>query len=196
MATTRLPHAIAAGLVAVALVGCTGYIKRDEFDATVAELRATDRDLQRQITGLSEAMERRLADHDARISRMAGRLSVDMTAHFAFDDASIREQDRPVLDEFAAVIREHHPGAVITVEGFTDAAGSAEYNRRLGLRRAEAVRDYLVNQGGLGEASIRAVSYGQDANRQVRPGAWGEDGLANRRVALVVDYVESPRTRS
>ena len=192
--STRLPIRLAAGLAAVALVGCSNYIKRDEFDATVADLRATDQDLQRQISALSEDMNRRLSEHDVRITQLQGRVRVDTSAHFEFDDATLRDRDKPVLDEFAAVIRDHHPAAVITVEGFTDSAGSAAYNRRLGQRRADAVRDYLVGQAGMNAAQVRAVSYGQDENRQVRPGAWGAEGLPNRRVTLVVDYVESDRT--
>ena len=78
----------------------------------------------------------------------------------------------------------------MTVEGFTDQAGSAEYNRLLGQRRAEAVRHYLVTTGGLQATNVRAVSYGEAVNRQVAPGATGPGaaGMENRRVALVVDY--------
>jgi len=58
----------------------------------------------------------------------------------------------------------------------------------LGQRRAEAVRDYLVQTGGLPAGQVRAVSYGEDRNRQARTGATGEAGRDNRRVSLVIDY--------
>lgn len=194
--STRLPIKLALGLAAVSLVGCGSFIKRDEFEATLSHLRSTDQDLQRQINALSESMDQRLSEFDARITQTPGRIRVDTSTHFGFDDATLRDQDRPVLDEFAAVMRDHDSGALITVEGFTDSAGSAAYNQRLGQRRADAVREYLVAQAGMNAAQVRAVSYGKDENRQVRPGAWGEDGLANRRVALVVDYIENDRTTS
>lgn len=184
-----------AGAVALSLAGCAGYVKRDEFDSVVAELRAADQSQQQRLDALQRDMEQRFSQHDARITQLQGRLRVDTTAHFAFDDATIREQDKPVLDDFARVIREHHPDVVVTVEGFTDPAGSAAYNRRLGQRRADAVRDYLVGSGGLSGDKVRAVSYGQDQNRQIHPGAWGEDGLANRRVALVIDYADAVAAR-
>jgi peptidoglycan-associated lipoprotein len=170
----------------VALSGCSNYIKRDEFDSTIADLRATDQRLQSQLDTLSQK-------HDALVTQLAGRTRVETGAHFATGDATLSEQDKPLLDDFARVIRESHSDAVITVEGFADPAGSTAFNRRLGQRRAEAIRDYLVG-AGLSAGQVRAVSYGEDKNRLVRPGATGEAGRDNRRVSLVVDYAGAPRT--
>lgn len=173
-----------AGLVvalsAVTLAGCSSYIKRDEFDSTIADLRATDQKLQSQIDSLSQK-------HDALVTQLAGRVRVETGAHFATGDATLSDQDKPLLGDFARVVKESHSDALITVEGFTDPAGSAATNRRLGLQRAQSVRDYLVSSG-LGAEQVRAVSYGEDQNRQVRAGAVGEEGRDNRRVSLVVDF--------
>jgi peptidoglycan-associated lipoprotein len=59
----------------------------------------------------------------------------------------------------------------------------------LGQQRANAVREYLIQPGGLNADNLRAVSYGEATNRQVVRGAWGDEGLANRRVTLVIEYV-------
>lgn len=189
---TRMPilRPLVAALVIVGMAGCAGYVKRDEFDAAIAELRATDQQHQQRLDQLQALMEQRFGQYDARISQLEGRLRVETTAHFAVDDATLRDADKPMLDDFARVIREHHPGVVVTVEGFTDPSGSAAYNKRLGQRRADAVRDYLIAQG-LPDAQVRAVSYGEDRNRQIRAGATGEAGLANRRVALVIDFADT-----
>ena len=87
------------------------------------------------------------------------------------------------------MIRDHHPGTLITVEGFADPLGSVAYNKKLGQERADAVRDYLVQTGGLPADKVRAVSYGEAKNRQVAPGATGDAGAQNRRVALVIEDV-------
>src|SRR3546814_2157729 len=100
----------------------------------------------------------------------------DWSSDVCSSDLTLREQDKPFLNEFASVIREHHPNVLVTVEGFADPAGSAAYNKRLGQRRAEAVREQLVQAGGLSADKVRAVSYGEDANRQVVAGAWGPEG--------------------
>ncbi|KAA2285271.1 OmpA family protein [Arenimonas fontis] len=193
---TRMPilRHLATAAVIVGLAGCAGYVKRDEFDAAIAELRSADQQQQQRLDRLQAMMEERFGRYDARIAQLEGRLHVETTAHFAVDDATLRDADKPMLDDFARVIREHHPGVVVTVEGFADPSGPAAYNKRLGQRRAEAVRDYLVGQG-LSAGQVRAVSYGEDRNRQIRVGATGEAGLANRRVALVIDFVEAVAAR-
>ncbi|MCZ6710026.1 MAG: OmpA family protein [Gammaproteobacteria bacterium] len=190
----RLPVAVL--VVAVVLAGCTQYIKRDEFDSTVSDLRSSDENLQGQLNDMTDLfseltgqLNRKFEGYDAEIAAVQGRLRVEMSAHFAYDNAELREEDKPALDQFTEVIRQHHSNVIITVEGFADPAGNAEYNKRLGLQRANAVRDYLVNIGGLNPDKVRAVSYGEDTERLIRPGAWGADGVANRRVALVIDYV-------
>ena len=173
--------ALTVALATILLSGCTSYVKHAEYDAAIADLRATDARMQEQIDGLSQK-------YDTVVTQLAGRVRVDAMAHFTTNAAILAEEDKPMLDDFARVIRENHSDSVITVEGFTDPAGSAAYNHALGMRRAEAVRDYLVGTGGLSAAQVRAVSYGEDSNRQVRSGAVGDEGTENRRVSLVIDY--------
>jgi len=192
----RLPVvAVTAG--ALLLGGCMDqYVKRDEFDSTVSDLRATDAQLaddlagfRSQFTEMTGDLHDKSSNYDATIANLQGRWRVEMSAHCGYDDNALREADKPALDEFSQVVRQYDPNVVVTVEGFTDSAGDAEYNRQLGLRRAEAVRSYLVDAGGLHPERVRAVSYGEDQRRQLVPGEWGDDGAANRRVSLVVDYL-------
>jgi len=180
-------------LLGVALGGCSQYVKKTDYDAAISELRANDQKQQQQIDALTQDMQQRFAKYDAQITAMQGRINVDTAAHFAFGDATLRDQDKPLLDDFAKVIGQHRSDAVITVEGFTDPAGSAAYNKRLGMQRAQAVRDYLVNTGGLNADHVRAVSYGEAGNRQVEKGQVRDAGASNRRVTLVVDFAGSPQ---
>jgi len=176
--------------------GCSSYVKRDEFDSTVDGLRTEDSELAAQLDGMryrfdemTDQLSRKFQGYDARIAEFQGRLRVEMTAHFGYDDVVLQAEDMAALDEFTEVISEYHPNVLITVEGFTDPAGSAEYNQWLGLERAKAVRNYLVKTGGLNEDTVRAVSYGEDPSRLIDADAWGDEGAANRRVALVIDYI-------
>lgn len=179
---------LAVGMTAaVALAGCSNYVKRADFDSTIAELKNTDQNLQQQITSLSQEMQQKFAQYDTQITQLQGRVRVDTVAHFDFNQSTLKDQDKPMLDDFAKVVSEHHPGLLVTVEGFADPAGSASYNKRLGQQRADAVREYLVSTG-LSADSVRAVSYGESSNRLVKPGASGDSGADNRRVSLVVDF--------
>ncbi|MFT4046747.1 MAG: OmpA family protein [Solimonas sp.] len=179
---------LAAGMTVVALAGCHHYVKQEDYDATIAELRANDAALRNDLNSLKSELDSRFSAYDAKISQLQGRVRVDLAAHFDSAQSALRDQDKPALDEFASVIKEHHPDVLVTVEGFTDPAGGVAYNQKLGQKRAEAVRDYLVQNGGLDAGKVRAVSYGKAKNRQVVPGATGADGEANRRVALVIDH--------
>jgi peptidoglycan-associated lipoprotein len=191
-------------LVLVGLTGC-GYAKRRDvdrqFDRLRADMQAADENLDGRVTqldgrvnaveGRTAALERELQtlrnDFDTKITELEGKLAFNVPVNFEFDRAEVRPSDRAVLRRFANVVRDHYPNAIITVEGFTDRAGSTEYNRRLGMRRAEAVKAYLVSEGLNGDR-IRAVSYGKDENRLINRAYGPGAGMENRRVSLVIDY--------
>lgn len=180
---------VALGLAALSLAGCHNYVKRDEFNSTVAELRGnieTARAENReQIAALGRDLEGKLKNQEVAINDLQDKLILNMTAHFDFDKADLRAKDEKALDDVASVVNKR-PDMKVTVEGYADPAGSAAYNKQLGQRRAEAVRDHLV-ASGLPADKVTAVSYGDDKDKQLAPGAWGERGQANRRVALVIE---------
>ena len=202
--------AAVAGVVGltVSLAGCAGYVKKADFNNEVAKLREEMQTGDRQVAGRVDSTNQAVADHQRRldaleqelqafrkeyqvsIEKVKGMLKFDVPVHFGFDSSELRESDRPVLDRFASVVQEYYPGALVTVEGFADPAGSPAYNLRLGQRRANAVRDYLAGTGGLPADELKAVSYGEVRNRQVVPGAKGpgDAGVENRRVTLVIDH--------
>ena len=159
------------------------------------------------VVGLAAAIainaeqERRLANLEAGMAALdvrmleveelaVGAIRYNAPVHFAFDSYEMVDDESVIaLDRFAAVVSRFYTDALITIEGFADPAGDADYNKWLGQKRAETVMQYLV-EAGVDAGQLRAVSYGDAGNRQVEPGAWGENGMANRRVAFVVDYRE------
>lgn len=177
---------LATGILAMGLAGCSNYVKKQDFSAAIQQLQQKQQDQQSQIDALKQQMQAQFSKYDTQITAMQGRVSVDTVAHFAFNSADLNDQDKPALQNFAETINKYHPNVLITVEGFADPAGSHAYNRRLGMKRAEAVRDFLV-QSGVNADEVRAVSYGSDANRQVAKGATHDRGMDNRRVSLTVD---------
>lgn len=178
---------LTAGIMALGLAGCSQYVKKTDFTAAIQDLQQKQQDQQQQIDAIKQQMQSQFSKYDAQITSMQGRVSVDTVAHFAFNSADLSEQDKPALQDFAGTISKYHPDVLVTVEGFTDPAGSRGYNRKLGAERAKAVRDFLVSSG-LPEDKVRAVSYGEDSNRQVVKGASHDRGNDNRRASLTVDY--------
>jgi peptidoglycan-associated lipoprotein len=179
---------LAVGIAAIALGGCSNYVTKADFNAAVQKLQAKDQDLQSQINSLSQDMKQQLSKYDAKITAMQGRISIDTVAHFGFNESNLQDNDKAMLDDFAKVMNKYHGNALITVEGFADPAGSKAYNMKLGMKRADSVRNFLVSDAGMNPDKVRAVSYGEARNRQVEPGKTHEAGADNRRVTLVVDF--------
>lgn len=188
--TTYVVRAFAGAMI-VALCGCSDFVKKTDYDAAITELRGNDQKQQQEIDSIKQEMQQKFSQYDSQITAMQGRISVNTIAHFDTDQSTIRDDDKKQLDDFAKIIKDHHSNAVITAEGFADPSGSAAHNRRLATKRAEAVRDYLIQTGGLNAEQVRAVGYGEMKNRQVVKGAHGDEGQPNRRVTLVTDFTGS-----
>jgi peptidoglycan-associated lipoprotein len=138
------------------------------------------------VQALRTELQSMRTEFGAQITALQEGLRFAFPVNFAFDDANIRSEDMAALDRFMQVATTYYPNSLITVEGFTDPAGSVAYNRNLSERRANSVRDYLVSRGMSAE-QLRAVGYGK--TRLVNPGAWGDQpgAEANRRVVFVVE---------
>ncbi len=109
------------------------------------------------------------------------RLAAD-TVHFAFDSSVVNPSERPKLDDMAAYMREN-PGNVITIEGHCDERGTAEYNRSLGERRAQACREYLTGVGA-DAGKLQTISYGKE--KPADPGHGEEAWAKNRRAEFII----------
>lgn len=80
--------------------------------------------------------------------------------NFAFDSAVLSEDAKAVLRRQADWIKQF-PEVRFRVFGHTDLVGSAGYNQRLGLRRAQAAVRYLVSQGISRSRLEAVVSFGE-----------------------------------
>ena len=65
---------------------------------------------------------------------------------FAFDKATLTAEGRAALDDVAARLAVSQYD-VISIVGHADRIGPAKYNQKLSERRANAMRDYLVEKG-------------------------------------------------
>lgn len=102
-------------------------------------------------------------------------------ANFDFDKAVVRADDMAALDESAATLKQRSD-LKVEVAGHADSVGSEAYNMRLSLRRAEAVRDYLV---GKGIAADRLSVKGYGESQPVADNATEAGRFENRRVELL-----------
>jgi peptidoglycan-associated lipoprotein len=102
--------------------------------------------------------------------------------HFAFNSAVLTAYGKRVLSKDAEQLQQDAT-LKVQVQGFCDDRGSAQYNLRLGERRAEAVKTYLKTLGISGER-ITTVSFGkaQPLITQDNEKAWAQ----NRRASFVI----------
>jgi outer membrane protein OmpA-like peptidoglycan-associated protein len=104
------------------------------------------------------------------------------TVYFNFDRSDIEPSAEPIIQRAAGDAKN---GKVtrIAVTGYTDLAGTAQYNQRLSERRAESVRAELVK---LGVPSDEIVTTGRGKNDPIVPTADGVREPRNRRVEIVM----------
>jgi len=98
--------------------------------------------------------------------------------HFGYDSFQLDDAARAALDANAKLLRDN-PDLSVSVDGHCDERGTVEYNQALGQKRAEAVQQYLSDQG-IPSTRFRVISYGKE-----RPVDEGHDEAAwarNRRV--------------
>jgi OOP family OmpA-OmpF porin len=93
-------------------------------------------------------------------------VSITVAINFEFDeyivpDTVVNPDVLVQIDEYIDRLQGTPQDEYVTVVGHTDARGSDEYNMALGMRRAEAVRDYIIRQGYPAENVGPAESLGK-----------------------------------
>src|SRR5713101_5123881 len=81
-------------------------------------------------------------------------------AYFDYDKADIRPDARAALSKTADFLTSN-PRFKVVIEGHCDERGSTEYNLALGVRRANAVKEYIVSLG-VSAVRISTVSFGKE----------------------------------
>jgi len=113
-----------------------------------------------------------------------GRTTLDVK--FDFDKSVIKKGYFGDIDNLVSVMKQY-PETNVALEGHTCSIGSDAYNKRLSQRRADAVKQYMVEKGGIPANRLNAIGYGEE-----RPIASNdtEDGRRqNRRTEAVVEYL-------
>ncbi len=140
----------------------------DRDDIAAAE--ADDELLQQQLVAPPRRrIERKFSRQDFRSGRPSTRdsmpaIEVD-TINFGFNESFVREEEIPNLERIGEIIERivaANPEEVFLIEGHTDAVGSAAYNLGLSSKRADAVRDAMLQFFNIERTNIETVGYGEE----------------------------------
>ncbi|MCI0506259.1 MAG: OmpA family protein [Gammaproteobacteria bacterium] len=85
-------------------------------------------------------------------------VTLDTVFYFDFDDATVRPDVRQAIEAHVERLKTH--AKLIRIEGHADERGTDAYNKELGMRRADAIRDLLISMG-VSSSQIETVSFGE-----------------------------------
>ena len=167
--------------------------KTNEGQIGVVDGKAQAAQLAAQQAGQSaSAADARAGAVDAKadaIDRASKRLMYtvvlnDDEGNFEFGHTALPADAKARIDELVAKLKSDPQGAYFEIEGHTDATGPKDFNARLGLERAEAVKRYLYAQHQIPLHRINTISYG--AEKPVAPNTTKTGRAQNRRVVIKV----------
>ncbi|MDZ7829860.1 MAG: OmpA family protein [Halofilum sp. (in: g-proteobacteria)] len=145
---------------------------RSEQAVSAADAEREARELQRQIDVLkAESTER-------------GIVLTLGDVLFATNSTELHAGAGRNLDQLVDFLRQY-PERTAVIEGHTDSTGTADYNRRLSLQRADSVRNYLA---GRGIAGNRLATAGLGEDRPIADNSTANGRQQNRRVEIVITH--------
>ena len=103
-------------------------------------------------------------------------------AFFDFDKAVLKPEGKAKLDDLVSKVKDINLEVIIAV-GHTDSIGTDAYNQKLSVRRAEAVKAYLVSKG---IEKNRVYTEGKGKKQPVADNKTAEGRAKNRRVEIEV----------
>lgn len=100
-------------------------------------------------------------DSDGCPMKLTETVSMNVAVVFDLESAEIKDQYVGEVADLAKFM-DQYEDTVVTVEGHTDNTGSEAYNKNLSQRRAESVKNMLVNRFNISNDRVTAVGYGED----------------------------------
>jgi len=114
---------------------------------------------------------------------------IDQVIHFAAGKASLRETSKPILDDVISILKAVPSVILFWIEGHTDDREGKPDPTKLSLKRAQAVKDYMIQQG-IDPGRLEIFGYGKE--RPVATNSTDEGRAKNRRVEFNVREEKSP----
>ena len=102
--------------------------------------------------------------------------------NFAFNSYKIDKKYYPQIKVLADYLKKHTT-TTIEIQGYTDSIGSKEYNQKLSQKRANALKDILVNIYHISPDRIKTIGYGE--SHPVATNKTAKGRAKNRRIVVI-----------
>ncbi|BBO83185.1 hypothetical protein DSCO28_37510 [Desulfosarcina ovata subsp. sediminis] len=127
---------------------------------------------------------------EAEVYKQSGNLVIRLRGiKFPVGQATLTPENYTLLSKVQRAIQTFDQPKV-TIEGHTDSSGSTQTNHELSLKRAGAVKTYLVANNTLPENHIQAAGFGPD--RPLAPNTTSEGRAINRRIDVLISPTQAP----
>jgi outer membrane protein OmpA-like peptidoglycan-associated protein len=202
------------GVLALVLIATPGCVSSKMFksnvedtDSRVTAVENAVESTEKRIDDLKSETDRRIeatrqkADQAATVGNQAlskaesaekaaqGKLlwTVTLTddkVKFEFGKTELDSGAVSLLDDLAAKVKSYGKALYLEVEGHTDNVGDEHYNLALAHRRADAVRNYLNQNGGIPLHAMNTIAFGE--SKPIADNSSKEGRAQNRRVVVRV----------
>jgi outer membrane protein OmpA-like peptidoglycan-associated protein len=165
--------------------------KQAELERQRIELEKRSLELQQKELDLEKARQEFQTQQSSRSLSM--NLSGDVL--FDYDKTALKPEAEQALKKVSVVLSQF-PESNVTVEGYTDSKGTKSVNMQLSRERAQAVKDWLVKNGGVLAANISTKGFGEEYPIAPNKNTDGSDNplgrALNRRVSIIVEKPPTP----
>jgi len=193
---------IMVGCATKKFVGAEIEASETRTQSQVEDLKRIVEETQTEIRNLAEELDLKLdgiedntrelsgkTEENRQLIAKMGHLSFkktlsDADAFFKSDSAELNDSAKEELDKFGQLIKAQNKMLHLEIQGHTDNRGSDSYNRKLGLKRAEEVRDFLYKNHDIPLHLMNVISMGSE--HPVVDNDTRENRAQNRRVDLIV----------
>ncbi len=127
---------------------------------------------------------------DTRVEVVEGEVVILQKVQFDTGRATIKAESHNLLDEVANVLLLNPQLVRVEIQGHTDDVGTDETNLKLSQRRAQAVRDYLVDKG---VKKARLVAEGYGSTKPIESNDTEAGRSANRRVQFEIVQIDESK---
>ena len=119
---------------------------------------------------------------------MQEKVTIALNVEFDTNKAVVKDKYYDEIKKVADFMKEF-PNTTAAIEGHTDNIASAAYNQKLSEKRANSVRQYLIDKFGIDASRLTAVGYG--LTKPIASNDTKEGRQKNRRVQAVLEAMKT-----